>query len=178
MPKTDNPHSIRLYNSLMKHTDAATSEGIAHKIPLSNSADAEKKFVWAQSICAALELNFDDETIKSIRMDCACGPDAGKINSLKKLYLSCRSIETFAEKATALQQGYKMKYDGQSLYLLYPQCYCSCVKKINQLLSKTWCYCTLGYTKKMFEGILERPIDVELVDSVKMGGEKCIIKIT
>ncbi len=178
MPKTDNPHSIRLYNSLMKHADAATAEGIAHKIPLSNSADAEKKLVWTQSICAALELNFDDDTIKSIRMDCACGPDAGKINRLKKLYHSCGSIEAFAEKATALQQGYEMKYDGQSLYLLYPQCYCSCVKKINQLLSKTWCYCTLGYTKKMFEGILERPIDVELVDSVKMGGERCIIKIT
>ncbi len=178
MPKTDNPHSIRLYDSLVKHADEATAQRIAHKIPISKSADADKKFAWAQSICVDLEKEMDDETIKAIRMDCACGPDAGKISSLKKLYRSCPDMEAFAEKATGLKQGYEMKFEDQSLYLFYPQCYCSCVKRIQQPLSKTWCYCTLGYTKKMFEGILDRPVTVELLDSVKMGGEKCIIKIT
>ena len=178
MPKTDNPHSIRLYSSLVKHVDAPTAQRIAHKIPLSKSADADKKFAWAQNICTDLEKEMDDETIKSIRMDCACGPDAGKINSLKKLYLSCSSMEAFAEKATSMKQGYEMNYEGESLYLVYPECYCSCVKRVDKLLSKTWCYCTLGYAKKMFESIFDRPVEVELLGSIKMGDKRCIIKIT
>ncbi len=177
MAKTENPHSVRLYDSLFKHLGKETAERIAHKIPLSNSADARKKFIWAESISADLEKELDDETIKLIRMDCACGPDAGKISTLKKVYQSSTGLQDFAEKASGLKQGFELEYKDQSLHLFYPQCYCSCVKRIQQPISKAWCYCTLGYTKKMFEAILERPVEALLLDSVKMGGKHCIIKI-
>lgn len=178
MPKTDNSHAVRLLNSLQKYTNAGTAQRIVHKIPLSKSAGAEKKHAWAQSICVDLESEFDDDSIKRIRMDCACGPDDGKINNLKKLFHSCPNMEAFAQRATGMKQGYQMTYDGQSLFLIYPQCYCSCVKHVDKPLSKTWCYCTLGYTKKMFESVFDHPVHVELIDSVKMGGEKCLIKVT
>lgn len=177
MPKTDNPHSIRLYESLLKHTDEETAERIAHKIPLSKSADYIKKIAWAESICNDLQSEFDDNIIKEIRMDCACGPEYGKINKMKKIYQSSNNIDEFIFKLNSLNQGFIVEYKDNALFLIYPTCYCSCVKRIDKNMPEIWCYCTLGYTKKMFEGVLEREVDVELLESVKTGGNKCVIKI-
>lgn len=178
MAKTDNPHSLRLFSSIQKHSDDETAERITNKISLSKSADIDKKFTWAESICADLESEFDENTVKLIRMDCACGPEMGKINNLHKLYQSSDNIDDFIEKANKLKQGFTIKHENSDLYLVYPQCYCSCVKRIDKPISKVWCYCTLGYTKRMFEHILERVVEVELLESVKTGGSRCLIKVT
>lgn len=178
MPKNDNPQTIRLYDSIVKYSDEKTAERIAHKIPLSKSADIDKKFAWAESICADLENTFDENTAKSIRMDCACRPEMGKIDKLKKLYQFCPDLNDFVTKANKLNQGFKIEYNNNDLFLIYPECYCSCVKRIDKPISKIWCYCTLGYTKKMFEHILDREVSVELSESIKTGGSICKIKIT
>lgn len=178
MSKSDNPHAIRLYDSILKHVDEEAANKIMNKVPLSKSADFNKKFLWAEGICNELEKEFDDDKVKSIRMDCACGPEMGKINKLKKIYQSSSNLEEFVEKANKLNQGFSIQCEDDALFLIYPQCYCSCVKRVDTPISKTWCYCTLGYTKKMFEHVLDRAVAVELMESVKTGGKICIIKIS
>lgn len=178
MSKSDNPHSVRLYNSLSKHVNEQTAAKIADKNVLTKSANIDKKFAWAESICADLHDEFDDETVKIIRMDCSCGPEMGKINKLKKLFQSSACLAEFVTKVNKSNQGFTLHNEAEILFLIYPQCYCSCVKRVNKPLSEAWCYCTLGYTKKMFENIFERYVNVELIESVKTGGSKCMIKIT
>ena len=177
MSISDNPHAMRLYDSLLKYTDEQTAQNIAHKIPLSKSADINKKFLWAENICNELHNEFDDETIKKIRMNCACGPETGKMSKMNELYHSSDNLDDFADKANKLNQGFTLEHKDNVLFLIYPTCYCSCVKHIDKKMSKIWCYCTLGYTKKMFEHILERCVDVELLESVKTGANRCVIKI-
>ena len=46
-------------------------------------------------------------------------------------------------------------------------------KRIEKGLPQTWCYCTLGYTKKMFEFIFDAEVKVELLSSIKLGNENC-----
>ena len=177
MAKTDNPHAVRLYNSLLQHTDAETAARIAHKIPLSKSADYEKKFMWAQSICADLEEAFNAETIKIIRMDCACGPEKGQSNTLKKIWQRSDGFADFVQKANKSAKGFTLLYEDEALFLIYPQCYCSCVKRVDKTLPAAWCACTLGYAARMFESVFERPVTVALMESVKQGGTQCKIKI-
>ena len=177
MPKTDNPHAVRLFNSLIKHADETTAERIANKIPLSKSADFEKKFKWAKSVCADLEEAFNDAEIRKIRMACSCATEMGKFNSLKKLWQSSADIADFAERAGGLNHGFTLLWESQSLYLIYPQCYCSCVKRVDEPLPAAWCYCTLGYAKTAFEYVFEREVAVELIESVKLGDGRCKIRI-
>jgi len=177
MAKTDNPHSERLYQSLLTHTDEATAAQIAHHIPLSKSADFKKKFAWAEDVCQSLMARFDDETIRAIRMDCACSPEMGKIGSLQKLYAKSSDLDDFAAKANAHSQGFTIRHENDALFLCYSECYCSCVKRVDKEVPVSWCYCTLGYTKKMFTHILGRAVGVELIESVKTGGRQCIIKV-
>jgi hypothetical protein len=177
MSKNDNPQAIRLYESIAKHAGEDAARTLADNAPLSKSADYIKKFRWAENICESLEQSFDGETVKRIRMDCACGPGEGQIKKLKAIYNTASGLEDFAAKATAKSEDYKILYEDGALMLVYPTCYCSCVKRVDKPLTETWCLCTLGYAKRMFQQVLGREVNVELQTSVKTGGSQCRMKI-
>lgn len=177
MAKNDNAHAIRFLESMGKHGKGEEAAQFSQNYPLSKSASAEKKYEWAQKQCEFLNEQFDDQTVKTIRMDCACGPELGKAKKLKDMYEKEQSLAAFTQKANALNQGFALEYDGEYLYQIYPQCYCSCVKRFDTTLPKAWCYCTLGYTKRFFEYILDREVEVELLSSVKQGDSSCKIRI-
>lgn len=40
-------------------------------------------------------------------------------------------------------------------------------------IPKQWCYCTLGYTKQLFDYVLSSQVNVELIESIKAGGSRC-----
>lgn len=57
-------------------------------------------------------------------------------------------------------------------------CLCPMVENKPQGLSSTYCDCSVGYVKVMHEMLLNRPVEVELVDSVLKGGKRCKFKLT
>lgn len=177
MAKNDNPNALRLVESISNNCGEDAAATFMKEFSLSKSASIEKKFEWAQNICDYLQEHFDDETVKSIRMDCACGPGLSKCKKLKAIYNKSSNPGEFVDKVNKLNEGYAVEYDGDAFYLIYPECYCPCVKRVDKKLPKIWCYCTLGYTKKMFDFILDCETKVELINSVKMGNENCRIKI-
>lgn len=58
------------------------------------------------------------------------------------------------------------------------QCLCPLVENCPKGLSPTYCLCSLGYVKEMHEQRFGRPVEVELVDSVLRGGERCKFRIS
>lgn len=49
--------------------------------------------------------------------------------------------------------------------------------EINKLDNNTWCQCTTGYSKVLFEKAFGCKVDVDLLKSVKMGDDMCLMKI-
>jgi len=49
--------------------------------------------------------------------------------------------------------------------------------KDNLMISTTYCYCGAGFYKGIWEEILQRPVEVEVLESVLSGGEVCKIVI-
>ena len=178
MAKNEDPNMMRLLESMEKHGQKEAGEVFSKENPIEESADVNGKFEWAKKTCAFLEENFDDDTVKAIRMDCACGPQYEWIQSVKDAYDASTSPEDFVEKTNALELGYWLEFEGTSYYLMYPQCYCDFVNQVEDTLPKAWCYCTLGYTKKMFTYVLGKEVEVELITSVKLGDKECRIKVT
>jgi hypothetical protein len=177
MPKNDNPQALRFLASMAKHGEQAAGERFAEEHPLGKSADISKRSAWAKALCGYLNDRYDEETVKAIRMDCACGPYA--INGkLKALYEKSDGPADFVKKVNELDPGFSLEYDGTSYYVVYPQCYCSCVKRTDGQLPKAWCYCTLGYSRRMFETILGKETEGELLSSIKAGDTVCRIRIT
>ncbi len=178
MPKNDHPQMRRFLDSMEKHGKQTAGSRFSEENPLSKSAGMNRKFQWAKDLCTFLNDHYDDETVKAIRMDCACGPKYGYGGSkLKAVYEKAGEPYTFVEKANALDLGFSLEYDGTAYYLIYPQCYCSCVNRSNDQLPRTWCYCTLGYSRRMFGYIFGKEVQTELISSVKQGDAVCRIRI-
>jgi hypothetical protein len=62
------------------------------------------------------------------------------------------------------------------------QHYCHCprireVLKTSETLSPTYCYCGAGFYRGIWEGILQQPVKVKVLESVLHGGEVCKIAI-
>ena len=57
----------------------------------------------------------------------------------------------------------------------YQYCHCDWVRALDptERLSPTHCYCSAGWYKGIWEGILERPVKVEMVKSVMQGDDCC-----
>ncbi|MDD4296390.1 MAG: DUF6144 family protein [Eubacteriales bacterium] len=178
MPKSDNKHAINLYESIDRHIGHAAAEDFIEKLPLSKSADYNRKFKWANDVCAYLESQFKEDEIRKIRMDCSCDP-GNKAENVKKMYEASADYNEFCEKFNKeYTPSNSLSHDGIVLYFSYPTCYCSCIKRGDGNVTKSWCICTIGYTKRLFSYALSREIDVELLESVKTGGTKCLMKIT
>lgn len=56
-------------------------------------------------------------------------------------------------------------------------CMCPIVETGPEELSPTYCYCSTGYVREIFIRALGKPVNVELLDSLKRGGKDCIFRI-
>lgn len=177
MAKNDNPHMLRFLDSMARHGGKEAGEAFAAEHPLEESAGPGDTFEWAGQLCGFLNGRYSDETVKAIRMDCACGPEYGK-EKLREIRQEEKDPYAFAEKVNRLDLGFSLEYDGASYSMIYPQCYCPCVNQSDEPLPRAWCYCTAGYNKRLFEGVFGREVRAELISSVKQGDADCRIRIT
>lgn len=177
MAKNDSPHAIRMYNSIAEVNQEAADD-LSERFTLSKSADFEKKFRWASNVCDFLEDRFDEDTICKIRSACNCEDGSTKADKMKHYLKLSKDLSCFVDIFNSHESYAKIELCGDSLLFIYPTCYCSYVKRVDHSISKTWCYCTLGYAKSLFEKVFEAPVKAELLESIKTGGKQCIIKIT
>ena len=177
MAKNDDPQARRFLMSMESHGEGGAGARFCEAHPLGRSAGPEKRIAWAKDLCAFLSGSYDEETVRAIRMDCACGPQFGRAK-LRALYLKEKDPYAFAESVNRLDLGFSLEYDGTAYDLVYPECYCACVKRSEELLPRAWCWCTLGYNKRLFEAVFGSAVRVELLSAVKHGDPVCRIRIT
>jgi len=178
MAKNDNAHAVRLAASLERHVGIAAAEKFAGEYPLSKSADVDRKFLWAKNVCAFLENNFTDGLIADIRRDCRCNDGASIAEKLRRYLNKAGSISEFAELFNAGETFAYIEYiDENHILFCYPQCYCACVKRHPGMLSRAWCYCTLGNADCIFRSLLGADVKVSLSESIKTGSHRCAIDV-
>ncbi len=80
------------------------------------------------------------------------------------------------------KSGYLIEYMNETDPEIRRQIYCHCPRvrdavKDNLMISTIYCYCGAGFYKGIWEEILQRPVEVEVLESVFSGGEVCKIVI-
>ena len=63
------------------------------------------------------------------------------------------------------------------LYTKFFFCECPMLEAVDRLPTPTWCQCTVGYTRAMFESIFGCAVESELMQSIKMGDDICLIRV-
>lgn len=100
-------------------------------------------------------------------------------HSMVKKAKSCRAeAKDEAEFLDRLGRDWKhLQREGDEVFVVYPRCYCPLVKDFPGKLSASWCNCSRGWVKELFEKALDRPIDVELLQSIRQGDPVCKFRV-
>jgi hypothetical protein len=159
--------------------------------PLEKRAVKRMEFsdLWLKRFMTVLDNTLDEETIKKLMMT------NGKICYQEWIKSTDQQIDVvpYEQWVARVRENVKdgsLQIDGNVIYFQYmgsaetgeaaPEnvCLCPMVESKPAGLSKTYCLCSVGYVKEMFEQTFGKPVDVQLVDSVLYGGKRCKFKIT
>jgi len=71
---------------------------------------------------------------------------------------------------------FRAELDGDVIRFYYPRCFCGRVNAASNL-SRTYCHCSRGWVRELFEQVFEVEADVKLVRSVQAGDEGCEFEV-
>jgi len=132
---------------------------------------------WIINLIAGLNEYVDEKTKSKILEQCGrqCQSQTF-INKARKIYQQSKDINEFLEKFGRVYKH--LHREGDNVYIVYPKCYCSQVDKIPVgKLSGTYCLCSIGWAKALFEGALGRPVEVTTEKSIINGDNECKFKV-
>jgi hypothetical protein len=109
---------------------------------------------WIRALTESLDTQLDEKTKEKILEDCGrnCIPSSF-IEKAKALKKNAKDTDDFLDKL-----GKKWKHlqrNGNNVYVVYEKCYCPLVKDYPEKLSPTFCNCSKGWIKELFESTLE-----------------------
>jgi predicted hydrocarbon binding protein len=156
----------------------ASNEEVAAQIVYGNDKtnNSEDNPTWVKNCMHRLESRFDKNTVVQIRMNCQCGYAMDeKLSFLKELIATSSSLEEFASNERAKAAG--LSFSNGDIYLQFPFCPCPMLSDVDKLDTLTWCQCTTGYSKVLFEKAFNCKVEIDLLKSIKMGDDNCLMKI-
>lgn len=164
-----------IYEAVKAESDADVASEVI--CSCGQTAQTENNPDWVKATMRRLESKFPFETVKKIRMNCQCGYGMDeKLRLVKELMADATSIEELTNSEKAKIAGLFCK-DGE-LFLQFSFCPCPMLAEVDKLETATWCQCTTGYSKVLFEKAFSCDVDVDLLKSIKMGDPICLMKIT
>ena len=163
---------------IYKAVKAVSSDETAETIIFGEQrlSSSEDNASWVKSTMKRLEDYFDRSAVRQIRMNCQCGYGMNeKLELLKELLESSSCLDEFANLDKAKAAG--LSSENGDLYLQFQFCPCPILSDVDKLDTDSWCQCTTGYSKILFEKAFGCEVDVELLKSIKMGDNICLMKI-
>jgi effector-binding domain-containing protein len=115
------------------------------------------------------------------------------IHEMRDLYRETKSIDTVIK---AMKEGHhfypKVRREGNIIYdrkgparreafekaqtrreKLRATCFCPLLKDVWDEMPGTFCYCAAGWPRRLFEGILETPLKIEVTKALTKGDDYC-----
>jgi hypothetical protein len=67
--------------------------------------------------------------------------------------------------------------EGNLVSVTYPRCLCPLVADFQEPLSASYCFCSAGWLKEVYETVSEKPVTVAILETVKRGGQRCRFEV-
>jgi predicted hydrocarbon binding protein len=134
---------------------------------------------WINTILSELSKTKSSQSISVLE---SCGRECLKSTSSKldKIDAIRSNIKDKNDIAKLFKLYRERVYDNSdrlymkdnSIHLIYEECACGMVKN-GGVNNPFLCYCTLGYSKAIFERLFDRPVDVKLKKTILRGDSIC-----
>ncbi len=132
---------------------------------------------WLISLMTNMEIQMDGASRQKLME--ACGRDCAGRSGILKLASSCQGdVSKLVESLAKVlgQEGNFIK--GNVVHLNYPKCYCELVAAGPDRLPATYCQCSKGWILQVFETAGQKPVQVEMVQTIKQGASSCKFLVT
>lgn len=148
-----------------------------------NSKPEQKSLWWNNAVT---KLENEVGTNEAIQIMRACGRKCcgkGQRKTAKRLMDESGSVEEFLDRLSKhdVREG-ELEYtllNQNTIVGKHNKCFCGQVKKAKQLFkTPTYCQCSVEFNKQFFEAAFEKPVTVELKQSIITGGDFCEFLIT
>jgi hypothetical protein len=121
------------------------------------------------------ETHIDSELMNMLERRGRSCIGANYINKAKAAAMNAKNDKEFLDNLTKSIR--MLKIEGNDVYMVYPRCYCHKLKDFKGDVPASYCYCSVGWVKEMFEQALGRAIEVRLEASVRRGDKTCRLKV-
>jgi Family of unknown function (DUF6144) len=106
-----------------------------------------------------------------------CGMSCIGISTLEKALILKKKSHDLNDLIFRMNQshigGGHLILEGNVIHASYDRCYCGSVSATRQPISSTYCHCSCGWYRQLFETLLKRPVKVDLLGSIIQGDERC-----
>ena len=103
----------------------------------------------------------------------SCGRSCARSSAIKNAEQCRGDLPKFLSTFRSWVGKENVRQEDGEIFLTYPKCLCSLQAEISAALAETYCYCSCGWLKTMFETVVGNPVEVELESSVKRGSDAC-----
>jgi hypothetical protein len=139
-------------------------------------AEREREFVknWLTDLFDSIDRELDAET--KVRVMAGCG--RGCFNRFEfKQALAKEGKGSVDKLIAACKKNFEVWREGDLVHIRYgeinKQCYCPAAKYHPARANDIHCECTRATHQAIWETALDRPVRVEVVESVRRGGKTC-----
>lgn len=135
----------------------------------------QQKAQCIQGMMDVLDQEVDEKARQAIME--ACGRrciGASTLERARRLRKEAQSLDDLLSRLNEARiGGGHLQREGDVIHAAYDRCYCGAVSKTRKPFSATYCHCSCGWYRQLFEVLLDRQVEIELLGSIIQGDERC-----
>jgi len=182
-----------LANNIAKHAGKEISEYIMRGSRNLDKMNGAGKAKWVREALQRMQEKILDSKIRQLIIsESCCRFNDSYISQLRNEYQRLNDIDKLLEYLHGKTFLNKPERDGDNIYVTkapynpeqYARaktldekrrafCHCQFVREAEKAIPLEYCYCGAGWCRHIWEGILEKPVRVEIIQSVMDGDEVC-----
>jgi len=136
--------------------------------------------MWIKSVINLMDKELKKEELCSILEQCGknCAFGCGILEQIKNADINPENLdETFEKLQNPEIFGDRILKGDNCFYTVCEKCYCPFVQGSLEEIPHSYCECSKAWAKQVFETVLKRPVEAEILQSIIRGADCCKIKI-
>lgn len=138
-----------------------------------DACEKDRKFSqeWIVNAIGNMEGKLDEESEILVLEE--CGRACARKGSVKAAIENKGNLEGFLAVLRGWIGERNVLREGSAVTLVFDKCYCPNLISFEGAVPRSYCNCSRGWMKEMFETVQGKPCDVALLSSVKRGDKEC-----
>jgi len=126
---------------------------------------------WILALMKNMEEQLDERTRTKLME--TCGRNCARRGAISMAESSKGNVGNLVQSLAKFLGKENCYQEGNVVHLAYQKCYCELVAEGPEKLPDTYCHCSQGWLLEIFETAAQKPVKVEILQTIKRGAPTC-----